>query len=155
MYVYITYNEKKESNILGHLLLIIIIFWTVCSVNMVLLIMDFIIYGRNCCQNRADLPTWGIGLRLALVAQMLLFWIMDGSNWSETKLMKWSSLALEKIKIGCTMRCSKIEICYNRELLMISQKSWGPCTSFCGPCTWPLHLFSWPLHLENCSFSAV
>ena len=32
MYVYITYNEKKESNILGHLLLITIIFWTVwCS----------------------------------------------------------------------------------------------------------------------------
>ena len=30
---------------------------------------------------------------------------------------------MEKIKIGCTMRCSKIEICYNRELLMISQKS--------------------------------
>ena len=29
MYVYITYNEKKESNVLGHLLLITIIFWTV------------------------------------------------------------------------------------------------------------------------------
>ena len=31
MYVYITYNEKKESNVLGHLLLITIIFWTVWS----------------------------------------------------------------------------------------------------------------------------
>ena len=30
MYVYITYNEKKESKVLGHLLLITIIFWTVC-----------------------------------------------------------------------------------------------------------------------------
>ena len=29
MYVYITYNEKKESKVLGHLLLITIIFWTV------------------------------------------------------------------------------------------------------------------------------
>ena len=32
MYVYITYNEKKESKVLGHLLLITIIFWTVCEV---------------------------------------------------------------------------------------------------------------------------
>ena len=30
MYVFITYNKKKESKVLGHLLLITIIFWTVC-----------------------------------------------------------------------------------------------------------------------------
>ena len=40
MYVYITYNEKKESKVLGHLLLITIIFWTVCYLD-----------ARNSCFN--------------------------------------------------------------------------------------------------------
>ena len=38
MYVYTTYNEKKESKVLGHLLLITIIFWTVCYVILLILI---------------------------------------------------------------------------------------------------------------------